>query len=277
MTKVLMTAGCSFSECESEWIDTWPRHLAKNFTNHISLGRGSVGNGYISRAVIHEVSRTNPDVVAIMWSGWDRIDLRLEQLEYKNTDAENQYNIRKGNDWPAYPVTWDQLSIDIQSEIQTQFPNLKLLLKNPAHNLRQGFSDKQYWTNISMLLDSGLDSKKYGKAYFTLYSDNISKQIYSLEHILRTQWFLESKKVPYFMMSMNNDVLNLQITDETAHLINMLDRSKFIDCPGMIEWTMKNFGKKGFPKYPDMHPGTQQHNEFTQKVILPYMENKCLL
>lgn len=273
MNKVLVTAGCSFSECESEWIDTWPRHLAKNFTNHISLGRGAVGNGYISRAVIHTVNRTNPDIVAIMWSGWDRIDLRLEQVEYKSTDAEDAYNKRRGSSWPMYPVTWNQLSVNIQNEIQTQFPNLELLLKDPAHNLRRGFTDKRYWTNISMLLDS----KQYEKAYFMLYGDDISKQIYSLEHILRTQWFLESKKVPYFMMTMNNSVLDFQVTEETEHLIGMLDRNRFIDCPGMVEWTMQNFGKKGFPKYPDMHPGTQQHNEFTQKVILPYMENKCLL
>ena len=273
MAKVLVTAGCSFSECESEWIDTWPRHLARHLdVEHCSLGRGAVGNGYISRAVINEVSNRDPQntVVAIQWSTWDRIDLRLEKLDYCNTDAEDQYNIRKGKDWPKYPVVWNDLNAGIQQEIHEMFPNLELLLKDASWNHRRGFTDSNFWTNISMLLDS----KQYRDAYFLLYDDNISKQIYSLEHILRTQWFLESRKIPYIMMSIDDKATNFDVNSETAHLVNMLG---YIIKPGIIDWTMANFGKQGFPKYPDMHPGTLQHKEYIQKIIIPYMESECLV
>ena len=136
MVKALVTAGCSFSECESEWIDTWPSHLAKRLdVPHYSLGKGSVGNGYISRAVIYQTNEllktydASDILVAVMWTSWDRIDLRLPVLDgVPHQDAENQYNIRKGSDWPNYPVAWKDLSADIQQEIETSFPNLKLLL-----------------------------------------------------------------------------------------------------------------------------------------------------
>jgi hypothetical protein len=56
--KTLITGGCSFSECVSTNIDTWPRHLARALPEytHISTGLGSQGNGLISRRVIYEVS-----------------------------------------------------------------------------------------------------------------------------------------------------------------------------------------------------------------------------
>lgn len=273
MSKILVTAGSSVSECETEFIDTWPRHLAKKFTTHIPLARGGVGNGYISRSVIYEVNRSTPDVVAIMWTNFDRIDLRLEEIEHTNTQAKDAYNMRKGADWPSYPVTWEQLHTDIQQEIHEEFPSLELLLKDPLYTWRRGFTNNRFWTNVSLLLDD----KQYRNVYFLLFSDIISKQIYSLEHILRTQWFLESKKIPYFMMSSCDEVLNCEVSEETEHLISMIDHSKFIHNRGMVEWTMQTFGAKGFPGYPDLHPGTEQHKRFTEEVIIPYMENKCLL
>lgn len=272
MDKILITAGSSFSECQSEWIETWPRHLAKNFKNHISLSRGATGNGYISRSVIYEASKHNPEdiVVAIQWTGWDRIDLRIEQLNYIRDDAEGAYNLRKGHEWPDYPVKWDELNANIQEEIRSIFPNLEVLLKDPQWNLRQGFVDSRLWTNVLILLDD----KQYRNAYFLLYEDDISKQIYTLEHILRTQWFLESNNIPYIMIADGNQSIDFTINSETEHLTKML---REIINPPLIEWTMKNYGKAGFPNYPDMHPATPQHKRYTEEIIIPYMENKCLL
>ena len=271
MVKALVTGGCSFSECESEWIDTWPRHLANRLdVSHYSLGKGSVGNGYISRAVIYQTNEllktynANDILVAIMWTSWDRIDLRLPVLDdIPHQDAETEYNIRKGSDWPNYPVKWQDLSTVVQQEIETSFPNLKLLLLNPLHNVRRGFLDKSYWTNISMLLDI----EKYRNLYFSLFEDNVSKQIYSYEHILRTQWFLQKHNVKSIMMKMSDSVTDFKIVKETEHLRDMIDWSVFLDCSGMIEWTMEKYGKSGFPKFPDLHPGTEQHRAFTEEVI----------
>ena len=57
--KILLTGGCSFSECISTHIDTWPRHLEKNLPTyeHISTGMGSQGNGLISRRIIYNLTQ----------------------------------------------------------------------------------------------------------------------------------------------------------------------------------------------------------------------------
>lgn len=83
--KQLITGGCSFSECESPWISTWPKHLANTLSEyqHIGTGLSSQGNGLISRQVIYQVTEslkrtsTNNILVGVMWSGPDRHDFLL--------------------------------------------------------------------------------------------------------------------------------------------------------------------------------------------------------
>jgi hypothetical protein len=105
MTKILVSSGCSFSDCfESNC--TWPNHLAKYFDKHYGLGRGSYGNGYISRSIIYTVTNLLKTIdakdihVGIMWSGIDRIDLRIP--EYPNTSRIqkliDQYTSCRGDD-----------------------------------------------------------------------------------------------------------------------------------------------------------------------------------
>lgn len=268
MKKVLLTAGCSFSEPGSEWGNTWPDYLAKHYKHHIGLGKGGVGNGYISRAVIYGVYQNQPDVVAIMWSSWDRIDLRIENPDVSHiTGAKETYNKKQGADWPKYPVHWTDLDPKIQSEIEQEIPRLKRYLQDPYYYVRRGFTENKYWTNIRNMLDS----KQYAKAYFTLFEDELSKQIYSLEHILRTKWFLDSKNIPYVMMGMDDNALNFTNTEETQHLIAQLAG---ILSPSMVSYCMKNWGTDSFF---DDHPTTLQHKKYTEQIILPYMESKCLI
>jgi len=82
----LLTSGCSFSECISSHIDTWPRHLARFLPKHkhISKAMGSQGNGLISRSIIYECSRMEHSelLVGIMWSGPDRHDFYNSRVTY---------------------------------------------------------------------------------------------------------------------------------------------------------------------------------------------------
>jgi hypothetical protein len=86
--KILITGGCSFSECKSPWVSTWPNQLSEFLTGyqHISTGMGSQGNGLISRRIIYQVTETlkthsSDDIlVGIMWSGPDRHDFYLQNL-----------------------------------------------------------------------------------------------------------------------------------------------------------------------------------------------------
>ena len=59
MSKILITSGCSFSECISYLAETWPKHLARLLPEyeHNSYAMGSQGNGLISRGIIYGVSQ----------------------------------------------------------------------------------------------------------------------------------------------------------------------------------------------------------------------------
>ena len=282
MKKILITAGSSFSDCNAPWIDTWPRHLEKHLNiESIHLGQPGVGNAYISRAVIHTViellktHKAEDLILAIMWTHWDRIDLRIENLDivdYVDKDLSIQYHTVRGPDWPSQPVAWKDLGKEIQQEIESNYPNLKNLLQNPYDIIKRGFAGENNWTEVSQLLDYQL----YRDSYFTLFEDVISKQIYSIEHILRTQWFLQQHGVAHVAMKNCNSVLEYEKNNQIDALLSCMDTDCFIDAEGLEEWTFKNFGKQGFPSFPDRHPGTQQHLAFTQQEIVPYMETKCL-
>ena len=83
MSKILITGGCSFSECISVHIDTWPRHLARCLSgyHHIATAMGSQGNGLISRKIIYAIANhlDHDLLVGIVWSGPDRHDFYLDQ------------------------------------------------------------------------------------------------------------------------------------------------------------------------------------------------------
>ena len=84
--RILVTGGCSFSECLSPWINTWPKHLASSLNeyNHIPTAMGSQGNGLISRRIIYQVIQSLKEynssdlLVGVMWSGPDRHDAYIQ-------------------------------------------------------------------------------------------------------------------------------------------------------------------------------------------------------
>lgn len=71
----LITAGCSFCDVKA-YPDNWTTQLANRLNaDHTPLGFGSAGNGYISRKVIHHLSKledVSDILVGIMWSSPER-------------------------------------------------------------------------------------------------------------------------------------------------------------------------------------------------------------
>ena len=92
-TKILVTSGCSFSECINYDVHgnndnkTWPIYLREQLpgAEHYSEAMGSQGNGLIVRRVqyrLHELLKTHrPEdiLVGIMWTGRDRFEFYFEQ------------------------------------------------------------------------------------------------------------------------------------------------------------------------------------------------------
>ena len=115
---ILLTSGCSFAECISDHIDTWPRHLQRYINiPMISKGLGSQGNGLISRSIIYEVDRllkqghsAEDMLVGIMWSGYNRwdyywhkddrgLDWKPENTEVCMSNPTNFINDDHEGDW----------------------------------------------------------------------------------------------------------------------------------------------------------------------------------
>jgi hypothetical protein len=236
MAKILVTGGCSFSECRSTHIDTWPRHLARILTDHthISTGMGSQGNGLISRRIIHQVveqlKHTSADnlLVGIMWSGPNRHDYFTEE--------NIEFDLDSG--WMENPTKFVQNSSGAW------------IILNQGWNIPQS------------------------KLYYSTYHSFTGQYVYTCEHVLRTQWFLKAHNVKYFMSTYNNEVLNENVKNhpETKYLYDQIDFDQFLPVDGEFEWCRDCSGLV-FSKN-DNHPTSAQHAEFTQKVIVPFLQHK---
>lgn len=234
--KHLISSGCSFSECISKHIDTWPRHLARTLPNykHISGAMGSQGNGLISRSVIYHVSSalkiSAPEniLVGIVWSGPGRHDFYYPNLKLENKDG-----------WMENPTGFNS-------------------------------SSKKNWVIINPWWETEL-----AKIYYSKFFDNIGALVYTLEHVLRVQWFLEKHKIRYFMSTYTNEVFPkiVQSHVDTSYLYDQINFDNFLPVEGIYEWC-RDYSNLEFPVQGDNHPSSEQHELFTTKVILPFLSKK---
>lgn len=237
MSKLLITGGCSFSECISTHIDTWPRHLARTLSNyeHVPTALGSQGNGLISRRIIYEVQSSlrkgfsSEDIlVCIMWSGPDRFDTFFSHFD---------------------------------DDYQTNTDNWMI---NPCSFVKD--SDEKGWYIFNHHWQS-----RVNKIYYKEIYDEVMAKIQTLEHILRVQWFLKSLGIKYVMTTYMNHVLADVQHPECLYLYNLIDKNHFLPINGQYEWLKENSVFE-FPNKNDPHPGTEQHKEFVTKVLHPFLK-----
>ena len=95
--------------------------------------------------------------------------------------------------------------------------------------------------------------------------------VMTLEHILRTQWFLERNNINYFMTTMNSEVMlptpSCRTDPEVMHLYDQIDLTKFLPIPGMAEWC--------YGDSEDIfrcHPTDNHHLLFAKDVIMPWLK-----
>lgn len=232
--KMLITGGCSFSECVSPWSYTWPRHLANLLIDrhHISTAMGSQGNGLISRKLIFQIQKNlanNDILVGVVWSGPDRHDFYVDRkLSLINTDG-----------WMENPTT-----------VVDDSPG-NWIITNP------------WWSN------------NYSTDYYKIFHSSHGSLIYSYEHIIRTQLFLEKHNIKYFMSTYTSEVFPKEHLDhpEIRYLYDMIDQTKFLPVDGIHEWC-RDYSGLEFPLKGDNHPSGEQHNLFTKKVIIPFLKDK---
>jgi hypothetical protein len=238
LKKTLITSGCSFSDCISPGINTWPKHLAQALDDytHISKAKACQGNGLISRGIIwavQECLKTSPAediLVGIMWSGPTRHDF------YKSGNYEYQKNI---DNWYENPT------------------------KFISENAKNWIIMNSHWKN------------NLAKQYYGLFYDTVGSYIYSYEHILRTQWFLKLNNIKYFMTTYTGEVFSKDISadEDIKHLHREVDWSKFLPIVGAYEWSRDHSGFD-FPIKNDIHPGTDQNKALVDRIIMPFIKEK---
>lgn len=246
--KQLITGGCSFSECKSPWIETWPKHLADALPDyyHTSTGVSSQGNGLISRQIIYQVteslqhSAADDLLVGIMWSGPERHDFYV-----------------------------DQHSNFLQSQVDDPHWETKLqkaLVKFVKDSQGGWEICNHHWHN------------QISKTYYKQFHTYFGSLIYTLEHILRTQWFLQHSGIKYFMTTYTGEVLPeiVHIHNDMKHLSTMIDTTCFLPVVGEYEWC-RDYSGVEFPVSNDNHPGTQQHKQFVEKVVVPFLKERNMI
>lgn len=247
---ILVTGGCSFSECISPWIDTWPKQLEKILKPEISFheGLGCQGNGMISREIIHRLSSIlktyDPQnlLVGIMWSGTNRHEFFVE---------------------------YDELSEPIKygMTIPGKFGESTGVF-NPYNWVKE--STKSGW----LIANSHIDADNRSKVWNKFLHNWVQSQILTTEHILRVQWFLKLHGIKYFMSTYTGEVFGKCKDDiNVKYLHDQIDFTQFLPVIGEYEWC-RDYSNLEFPIKGDQHPSSEQHKLFAEQVIVPFLQSK---
>jgi len=241
MSKLLITSGCSFSDISFMDRKTWPLVLADSLIEYkgLHLGKSSNGNGLISRRLIYAVSdalQNNKPSDIIVGVMW-------------SGSARHDFY----NEGPEYKNTKPVICT----------------IENPT-----GFvNETKNWIVYNHLWDDNITPNC--ATYYKKFHDPIYGQITTIEHVLRTQWFLEKHNIKYFMTTYMSEVFSVEFINhpEVEYLYKQIDFDKFLPVTGEYDWCMKHM-PNDFPIINDNHPGTKQHTIFTEHVIIPFLKEK---
>lgn len=250
MTKLFITAGCSFSMVPYFNNEvSWVQYMATNYfhdadINHIF--KCGCGNGLISRSLIKQITESlkeySPEeiLVGVMWSSADRQEVfsKDPQLDFHRIDSG-----------PGY--------------------------QNPQ-NIKMDMNNNESDRNYYMINSSFHSGDEYCTLYYKQLYDASAVQIISLEHILRTQLLLKSLNVKYFFMSYGPSTLPSHSDTKSCdieYIYNLIDWNNYIPTD------MQTFcDQSGLPTLDnDKHPSGVQNQMYCDKVILPHLKNQGYL
>lgn len=224
---------------------TWPYWLANSTgLKLVNLARASQGNGIISRKLIHEISSRLDDrdaqdiLVAVMWSGPDRHDFYHDQARTM-VDANRKADLQ-----------WFQ---------------------NPAH-ISETDAGSSGWVICNAHWQDDIN-----QMYYRYFHDPVGSLVYTIEHVLRTQWFLQQNNIDYFMTTYDDSVFpdGLIQHPEVSYLFQQIDFQKFLPISGLARWchdaTNISLRKNS------QHPTGDHHQRFVDDIVVPYLNQRGLL
>jgi virulence-associated protein VapD len=92
----ILVNGSSFSRGERSWPTLLQQELGCNLVN---LSVAGSGNTYIQETTIAELAQRQYNKVIIMWSPFDRIDVKVKDIDTFKTTYTSKYQVTL-NDWP---------------------------------------------------------------------------------------------------------------------------------------------------------------------------------
>lgn len=240
MIQVLLTSGCSFSEATDPYFNE-----GKPFNNSAKYGKSWARflKDFLNPSVFFDL--------AVGGQGNDLISKRIIFTLHQALQTYNSQNIFVGIMWSGIDRIFHyNLPPDERSTTSYLYS-----VATPS------------WYNST-----------HHPAVVNFYND-VAKYIMTLENILRTQWFLQQHKIKYVMTMFSDSVLppkDLSLHPEIKYLLDMIDFSNWACTTGQVEWC-RDYSGYPFPIRNDPHPGTDQHREFFNQKILPFLKEKSYI
>ena len=223
--KRVLVNGCSFSRGPI----AWPYCLQKQLNFElVNLALSAAGNKYIHDSTITELSKRSYDYVFIMWSGLQRNDIQVEDIELFSDAVTSRGQVLE-NDWED-KIVW------------------------PIND--QDYVEKN-WVFV------GLDNpcvKRLKFAEYIKYRSSANEIQQSLLYMITLQAFLKEQGVPYVFSFFADYVKDLQTQPE---LYAMLDFSNICtsDNISVIAKSIKSYDRDGY------HPGAEANQEWANCLI----------
>jgi hypothetical protein len=223
----LLVNGCSFSRGPTAWAN----HLAQELSaDLINLAQAGAGNTYIAQATQAELAQREYDLVVVMWSGLERIDIQVERIQdFAETKCTSLYQSSQ-NDWAEKIVE----PINDQDYVQKDWVFGVGHLNKDKFLLSNGLFTKQY-------LYQGLDQ-------------HIQRSMY---HMISLQSYLKVHAIPYVFTFYQNYV---HLFQRHPHLLAQLDKANWYNTTNLFDITkqIKDYDADGF------HPGPTAHQQWAR-------------
>jgi hypothetical protein len=151
--------------------------------------------------------------------------------------------------------------------------------------------------NWRVLNHEFISSSEDCELYYKVMYNKIQSYVLSVEHILRTQWFLKKLGIKYFMtfhldifhedknylkiynleklveFKKTNYNFNILNYNEIDYLYKIIQMNMFLPVDGMLEWLQENYINEGFEDDEKLIPSSFGHNKFSTEVIIPFLKN----
>jgi hypothetical protein len=220
----ILTSGCSFSRGPTAWTN----HVAKLANAElVNLAQAGAGNTYISRSILHELQHRTYDLVLVMWSGLERIDVQVSDIQqFSETSYTSNYQ-SKQNDWPEKIVC----PVNDQDYVQ----------KNWVFGVGHLNGDKT-------LLKSGLFDKLYR---YQGFDEHLQRSLYDM---ISLENYLKFNSIPYVFSFYQNYI--------RGNCFDCLDWNNIFNEDNLFDLTkIKNdYDADG------IHPGPKAQEEWANRL-----------